>query len=170
MKICRTATVTIIERLKKWKAAIASGLTAGPSDFNERWRKGDVEVCFTGSACLFNRELRLPSLNRGLLLHCKGVMHTLSDCVAGTVLHLTPRPVWPPVWWRPAFWSTCIRLIIRWARWRAERSKDANLAPSQKYNFSSSVENRRLLGFHQHEQHRTTILLQWQRSSRASWG
>lgn len=37
-------------------------------------------------ACLFNRELGLRSLNHGLLLHRKGVMHTLSDFVAGTVL------------------------------------------------------------------------------------
>lgn len=57
-----------------------------PSDFNERWRKGDVEGFFTGSACLFNWELGLRSLNHGLPLHCKAVMHTLSDCVAGTVL------------------------------------------------------------------------------------
>lgn len=46
-----------------------------------------MEVFFTGSACLFNRELGLRSLNHGLLLHCKGVMHMLSDCVAGTVLN-----------------------------------------------------------------------------------
>lgn len=60
-------------------------ILVGPSDFNERWRKGDVEVFFTGSACLFKRELGLRSLNDGLLIHCKGVMHTLPDCVAGTV-------------------------------------------------------------------------------------
>lgn len=52
-------------------------------------RKGDVEVFFTGSACLFNRELKLHSLNHVLLLHRKGVTHTLSDCVAGTVFHLS---------------------------------------------------------------------------------
>lgn len=49
-----------------------------------------MEVFFTGSACLFNRQLGLRSLNHGLLpLHCTAVMHTLSDCVAGTVLYLT---------------------------------------------------------------------------------
>lgn len=53
-----------------------------------------MEVFFTGLACLFNGELKFRSLNRRLLLHCKSVMHTLSDCVAGTVLHLTLCPVW----------------------------------------------------------------------------
>lgn len=46
---------------------------------------GDVEVLFTGSVCLFNRELGFRSLNRGLLLHYTSVMHTVSDCVAGTL-------------------------------------------------------------------------------------
>lgn len=71
-----------------------------PSDFNERWRKGDVEGFFTGSACLFNWELGLRSLNHGLPLHREAVMHTLSDCVAGTVLTSgSCLAGWLTVWW-----------------------------------------------------------------------
>lgn len=85
---------------------------------------------FTGWACLFNGELGLRSLNRGLPLHCKAVMHTLSVCVAGAVLYLNLRPVWLPAWctgWLFARRMTDY-LMSRVADWKIKRR---DLTPSK---------------------------------------
>lgn len=90
MKICRTETATVIEWLKKWTAATDFDSLSHRvgTVLNAIWR-GDgegrgqaMEVYFTGSDRLFNRDLGLRSLNRR-------PAQTLSDCVAGTVSVLT---------------------------------------------------------------------------------
>lgn len=58
--------ITIIERLKKWTAAIETRLVPWVQTLLMRDEEtGNVEIFFTGSACLFNRDLRLRSLNHG---------------------------------------------------------------------------------------------------------